>query len=39
MGEYNMENDLICVIYQRQKMQKNQFDPAPQDIYEEVIEI
>lgn len=29
-----MENDLICVIYQKQKMQKNEFD-----IYEDVIEI
>lgn len=34
-----MENDLICVIYQKQKMQKNEFDPALRDIYEDIIEI
>lgn len=34
-----MENDLICVIYQKQKMQKNEFDTALRDIYEDVIEI
>lgn len=39
MRKYNMENDLICGIYQKLKMQKNEFDPALWDIYEEVIEI